>query len=56
MQLPKSDSHNFLKATGILQGYEAVIGHMMEGGFPDNGKVFDHAAYLLLKWEHDNQK
>ena len=46
---------NFLRSTGLLDAYEHVVSSMVEEGWPPEKSIFDHAAYLLLKWQGDNQ-
>ena len=46
---------NFLRSTGLLDGYESVVSQMVEDGWPSEKSVFEHAAYLLLKWQGENQ-
>ena len=46
---------NFLRSTGLLDGYESVIATMVSDGWPPETTIFDHAAYLLLKWQEENQ-
>lgn len=41
---------NFLKATGILDAYETVVSTMVAEGWPADQSIFEHAAYLLLKY------
>ena len=45
---------NFLKSTGVFDAYESVVSSMVEDGWPDDQSIFDHAAYLLLKWQTDH--
>lgn len=46
---------NYLKSTGIFDAYEQVVSNMVEDGWPSDQSIFDHAAYLLLKWQSDHQ-
>ena len=46
---------NFLRSTGILDAYEEVVSQMLEDGWPTEQSIFEHAAYLLLKWQTENQ-
>ena len=50
----KMESTNFLKSTGLLDGYESVVSTMVEEGWPAEQSIFEHAAYLLLKWQTEN--
>ena len=45
---------NFLRSTGLLDAYEHVVASMVEEGWPAEKSIFDHAAYLLLKWQGEN--
>ena len=45
---------NFLRSTGILDAYEEVVSQMLEDGWPTEQSIFEHAAYLLLKWQTEN--
>ena len=46
---------NFLRSTGLLDAYEEVVASMISEGWPSETNIFDHAAYLLLKWQSENQ-
>ena len=46
----KMESTNFLKSTGLLDGYESIVTTMVEEGWPSDQSIFEHAAYLLLRW------
>jgi hypothetical protein len=46
---------NFLKASGLLDGYEFVVGSLIEEGWPADSNIFDQAAYLLLKFHSEVQ-
>lgn len=46
---------NFLRSTGLLDAYEWVVAEMISEGWPAETNIFDHAAYLLLKWQSENQ-
>lgn len=46
---------NFLRSTGLLDAYEWTVATMVSEGWPSETNVFDHAAYLLLKWQSENQ-
>ena len=50
----KMQTTNFLKATGILDAYENVVSSMVEDGWPSDQSPFDHAAYLVLKYQTDH--
>ena len=41
---------NFLRATGILDAYEDCISSMIVDAWPADESIFDHAAYLILKY------
>jgi len=47
---------NYLKATGLLDAYEDVVSKMIEDGWPSDKSIFDHAAYLLLKYKVDHEE
>ena len=49
------ESTNFLRSTGLLDGYESIVSQMVEEGWPAEQSIFEHAAYLLLKWQTENQ-
>ena len=44
----------FLKATGVLDAYEAVIDSMVTHGWPADSTIYEHASYELLKWHAKN--
>lgn len=46
---------NFLRSTGLLDAYESTVASMISEGWPAETNVFDHAAYLLLRWQSENQ-
>jgi hypothetical protein len=46
---------NFLKATGLLDAYESVVQTMVEDGWPSDESLFDHAAYLILKYQTEHK-
>ena len=50
----KMESTNFLRSTGLLDGYESVVTSMIEEGWPQDQSIFEHAAYLLLRWQSEN--
>ena len=45
---------NFLRSTGILDAYEEVVTQMIGDGWPTDVSIFEHAAYLLLKWQNEH--
>lgn len=47
---------DYLKMTGILDAYEHVIENLVTEAWPADKPVHDHAAYLLLKWQSDNNE
>lgn len=51
----KLQETQFLKSTGVLDGYENVIDTMVSNGWPSNSTIYETAAYELLKW-HSNHK
>lgn len=42
--------------TGILDAYENVIENLIGEAWPVDKSVHEHAAYLLLKWQSDNNE
>ena len=52
----KLQATQFLKGTGVLDGYEAVIEKLITQGWPSNKNIFDHAAYELLKWHSEHKE
>ena len=51
----KLQATQFLKGTGLLDGYESVIEKLITQGWPSNKNIFDHAAYELLKWHSEHK-
>ena len=51
----KLQATQYLKGTGLLEGYESVIEKLIVQGWPSDKNIFDHAAYELLKWNSDNK-
>jgi hypothetical protein len=41
---------NYLRSTGILDAFESCVSQMVGEGWPPETSIFDHAAYLILKW------
>jgi hypothetical protein len=52
----KLKATQFLKATGLLDGYEAVIQELITNGWPSDKSIFDHAAYEILKFHADHKE
>jgi hypothetical protein len=48
-------STNYLRSTGLLDAYESTVETMISDGWPADTSIFDHAAYLILRWQVDNQ-
>lgn len=46
---------NYLKSTGLLDAYESVVQTMVEEGWPSDQTIFDHAAYLLIRYQTDHK-
>ena len=56
MLMNKLQATQFLKATGLLDGFEAVIETMVTNGWPGDTTIYDHAAYELLKWHSQHKE
>lgn len=54
--MTKLQATQFLKATGLLDGFEAVIETMVTNGWPGDTTIYDHAAYELLKWHSQHKE
>ena len=52
----KLQATQYLKATGLLDGYEAVIDRLVTQGWPADKNIFDHASYELLKWHAEHKE
>ena len=44
-----------MKQVGLLDAYENVYTTLIEEGWPQDKTPFDHAAYLILKWQNNNK-
>ena len=51
----KLQSTQFLRSTGLLEGYEHVIEKLVTTGWPSEITVFEHAAHELLKFHAENK-
>lgn len=40
----------------MLDGYEAVLETLVIEGWPSEKSVYDHAAYLLLRWHSQHKE
>lgn len=45
----------FLRATGLLDAYEAVIESLVSNGWPSERSLYDHASDELLRWHAEHK-
>ena len=45
---------NYLRSTGVLSAYESCITRLISQAWPAEKSVYEHAAYLMLKWQAEH--